>query len=144
MRTFTRISRTQSIVWWQRKHTMIHKTRLHGDRQPLPGHARFIKLTFFGLSGALETYESLSGGLCRRVSSSPNTYHVYSPLPLLLELEYNGRTTESCELTLQDASILCRVIQTETTLNTGDHPSLPRIEAHIYGSTRLRKKPGLK
>lgn len=32
--------------------------------------------------------------------------------------------------TLHDASILCNVTQTATTLSTGDH-SLPRMEAHI-------------
>ena len=33
--------------------------------------------------------------------------------------------------TLQDANMLCRVTQTATTLNTGDH-SFPNIEAQIY------------
>ena len=33
--------------------------------------------------------------------------------------------------TLQDASMLCIVTQTATTLRTGDH-SFPRIEAQIY------------
>jgi hypothetical protein len=47
--------------------------------------------------------------------------------------EFSKRKTGAMEeepYTLQEASMLCNVTQTATTLSTGDH-SFPRIDAHI-------------
>ena len=49
-----------------------------------------------------------------------------------------GQSAGQEYLTLQEASMLCRVTQTATTLKTGDH-SFPRIEAQIWIRTSIIK-----
>ena len=51
-------------------HTVVMESRLrvfhHQKRRAFVRHTKEKRLTFFGLSGALRTYRSLSGGLCSK------------------------------------------------------------------------------